>query len=91
MSELTPQDMTFPNVWTTKRGNLALLICPKAGCSTLAQFLYYSQAGAFWGAEIHDETTGLLGYAGGSRGQLAGGVVGTRRTLGAWGWGLPGV
>lgn len=55
MSAPTQPELTFPNVWTTKTGNLALLICPKAGCSTLAQFLYYSQAGTFWDAEIHDE------------------------------------
>lgn len=55
MSEAKQNGPNFPNVWTTKRGNLALLICPKAGCSTLAQFLYYSQAGTFWDAEIHDE------------------------------------
>lgn len=55
MSEQPYSHLHFPNVWTTTTGNLALVISPKAGCSTLAQFLYYSQAGRYSEAEIHDE------------------------------------
>jgi hypothetical protein len=55
MNDPSQDNLAVPNIWTTKKGRLALLICPKAGCSTLAQFLYYSQAGTFWDAEIHEE------------------------------------
>lgn len=54
---------SFPGMWMNLQGNLLYRIVPKCACSTVGQFLYYTDHGQFFDGDIHDAKEGMHKWA----------------------------
>lgn len=55
--------MGFPGTWMTQSESVVYRVVPKCACSTIGQIMYYSDHGAFFDGDIHDDKDGLHKWA----------------------------
>lgn len=55
--------MGFPGTWMTKSESVVYRVVPKCACSTIGQIMHYTDHGAFFDGDIHDDKDGLHKWA----------------------------
>ncbi len=62
--------MGFPGTWMTRSESMVYRVVPKCACSTIGQIMHYSDHGAFFEGDIHDDHEGLHKWSQGDSQQV---------------------